>query len=117
MRARTLRVLRRAETGGPKNLRVWHETRGSRRGRDRRSPRVRARAPRVQRDDRARRELRELIVEREDLSPVRRAVAVDRVDGRLDLIRPRAVDREAATHDRLPLADEIAIPESPILFA
>ena len=40
---------------------------------------------------------------------------MDRVDGRLNLIRAGLVAREALAHDRLPLGDETSIPEPAVL--
>jgi hypothetical protein len=73
----------------------------------------------VERDDRVRGDSEQLVVQLEDLTPVGlrggRGVAVHGVDGRLDLVRAGSVAAEAAPDDRLPLGDELTIPERAVL--
>lgn len=75
----------------------------------------------IERDNGARREREELVVQREHLVPVSvgrsRGVVVDGIDRRLDLIRTRLVAAEAAAHERLPFVDQIAIPQRAVLIS
>ncbi len=73
----------------------------------------------VERDDRSRREGQKLVVEPQDLAPVRgrrgRRVAVDCVDRRLDLIRAGLVPPQTSSDERLTLGDECTVPEASVL--
>src|SRR5581483_8579658 len=73
----------------------------------------------IERRHGARRDRHELIIQLQDLSPIglpdAARIAVDRIDGCLNLVRPGPVTCNAQTHQLLPLADEIAIPAGTVL--
>ena len=73
----------------------------------------------VQRDDRVRVELQEMVVESNDLRPVggrRRArLAVHGLDRGLDLVGARRVPSQAGAHERLAFRDEPRIPPLAVL--
>src|SRR5579883_3573043 len=75
----------------------------------------------VQGHDRRGRQRQQLIVELDNLPPVRgrgaRRVAVDGVDGRLQLVRPGTVEAEAFPDQALALRDQLALPDSAVLLA
>src|ERR1700730_9483139 len=72
-------------------------------------------------DHRARSDRLELVVELQDLPPVRGGrigrVGVHGVDRCLNLVWTRLVTLEALPHDGLPLGDEVAIPEGAVLVS
>ena len=74
----------------------------------------------VQGHDRPRGERRELVIEREDLSPIgvlgTAGIAVDRVDRCLDLVGAGLGAPQAFAHQRLPLGDQLAIPAAAVLI-
>jgi hypothetical protein len=73
----------------------------------------------VERDDWARLERQELVIELEDLRPVRRGrgrrSAVDGVDRGLELVRSGPVEPQALAHDSLAVGDQRAIPAAAVL--
>ncbi len=75
----------------------------------------------VQRHDGTGRERHQLVVELDDLPPVRGGrdgcVAVDGLDRGLDLIGAGLVPRQATPDDGVPLGDEAAVPLRPVLLA
>lgn len=91
-----------------------------RRERDRRTLDLRERDGTVQRHDRGRRDREQVVVEREDLRPVRRgdvrAVRVHRLDRGLELVRARPPAAQAPPHELEPLRDERRVPRRPVLL-
>src|ERR1700674_3985782 len=75
----------------------------------------------VERDDRARGDRLELVVELQDLPPVRRGriscVGVHRVDRRLDLVWTGLVALEALPDDGLPFGEEVTVPDGAVLVS
>src|SRR4029077_8741940 len=75
----------------------------------------------VERDDRARGDRLELVVELQDLPPVRRCrigrISVHGVDRRLDLVWTGHVALEASADDGLPCGNEVAVPDGPVLVS
>src|SRR5690606_11788373 len=67
----------------------------------------------------ARRDRQQLVVEQPDLPPIGGGrlvgIAVNRVDGGLDLVGTRLVSTQQAAHDVLPLGDQVAVPERSVL--
>ncbi|SKW67905.1 Uncharacterised protein [Mycobacteroides abscessus subsp. abscessus] len=65
-------------------------------------------------------ESHQLVVQGDDLAPIgaccRRGVVMNRVDGGLDLIRPRGVAPQAAAHQLVPLGDHLQVPSGAVLI-